>query len=256
MLGSAVLLFFACVSPARAQDGSDAEREAAASVAVTPGEDDAIEARGSSDATAYDTPPSSNAAFVPPGYASTTESTDVALAPTPPRRVFGLGTALGGGIAFGGAYALGSGGASIEAYPAPALEIHSLEAMFFFDDHLSLDISIPLLNTIIIGIASGSEQIVPWGTNFLLDFSIGDDWVRFLVGPSVGIGLLAYRSSVFLQINVGAMLGLELLTRGRAFGFRIMTRPQAQFAITSVPSHTIGIGGVAMLELGFIGYFH
>jgi len=211
------------------------------------------------DRLAASPPPPTSVAVVPPGYvlADAPVLDEPELVAPPLRRVIGLGTALGGGVAVGGAYTFGSG-ATTSGYLGPALEIHSLEAQFFFNDHLSLDISIPLLNTIIIAIASASasfDQPVPWATNFFLDFSIGDDWVRFIVGPSVGFAAVAYRGTVYAQINAGAMVGLELLTRGRAFGFRIMTRPQVQFVLPS-GSSAFGVGGLALLEVGFIGYIH
>jgi hypothetical protein len=175
---------------------------------------------------------------------------------SPPRRVFGLGTALGGGVAAGGAYTFSSG-SSGALLLSPAIEIHSLEAMFFFSDHLSLDVSIPLGNTLIVAAATASSgnPLVPWGTNLTLDFSIGDDWVRFIVGPSVGLVALAVESTVYVQLGAGALVGLELLTRGRAFGFRVMTRPQVQFALP-VGGSVFAVGGLALLEVGFIGYIH
>ena len=63
----------------------------------------------------------------------------------------------------------------------PAIELPTLEAYIFFDDHLSLDVSIPLWNTIVL--AAFASGLTLWATNFILDFSIGDDWVRFVVGP-------------------------------------------------------------------------
>lgn len=169
-----------------------------------------------------------------------------------PHRIFGLGTAFGGGIAGAGAYTTS---ASTGVYVLPAIELPTLEALIFIDDHLSIDITIPLWNTIVVAAFAG---YVPWATNILLDFSIGDDWVRFIVGPEIGFSFVDYgRSYAFqsAQINIGALVGVELLSRGRLFGFRIMSRPAIGIAFTSASSDAVAIGGNALFELALISYF-
>ncbi len=171
------------------------------------------------------------------------------LSDGPRDRVVGLGTAIGGGVAVGGVYAPGSSGSI--GYVGPAIELPSFEGLFFIDDHVSIDVSIPLLNTVIVGVLPSG--FFAWATNVGLDFSIGDSWVRFIVGPELGFAVVSYSGYTRGQINLGALVGVELLSRGRGFGFRIMTRPQVQFSLPT-DGGVFGVGGNALLELGFIGY--
>jgi hypothetical protein len=195
--------------------------------------------------------------FVPAGYtpAPGASAEEAAVepeitTPAPPRRGVGLGTAFGGGIAAGGAYA--PGGASGFTYVSPAVELPAVEGLFFIDDHLSIDVSIPIMNTIIVA-ALGNA--VAWATNVYLDFSIGDDWVRFIVGPALGFAVVSAPGITVGQINVGALVGLELLSSGRGFGFRVMSRPQVQFPLANLGGGFV-VGGNALLELAFIGYIN
>ncbi len=77
--------------------------------------------------------------------------------------------------------------------------------------------------------------------------------MRFVVGPTLGAIVFADRGNVGPQIAIGAVLGVELLTPRRDFGFRIMTRPQVQIAIPT-DVFLFQVGGMGMIELCFVGY--
>lgn len=181
--------------------------------------------------------------------------------PARPIRILGLGTALGvgGGLAASFQPGVPQGSTLGEL----TLRLPTIEGIFFLDDHVSIDVSIPIALLAIDSI----NQYVEWRTSLYLDFSVGDDWLRFVVGPGVGLGHLEHgdrpgtgllaRAST--EISVGALLGLEILSRGRLFGLRIVTRPTLaieHFDRRSVVEATRGdiVRFGAMLELVLVWY--
>jgi hypothetical protein len=166
----------------------------------------------------------------------------------PPQRQFGLGSTLGFGVAVAGAFSLGA-----TAFAAgPALELPTIEAYIFVDDHFSIDISVPIFNTIVLAAAAG---IGVFRADVYADFSIGDDWVRFVVGPGLGFSYGDFGNGRFTtsQINIDALVGVELLSVSRLFGFRVQTRPFLGIAFVS-SSSGVGVGGGALLELALAWY--
>lgn len=211
-----------------------------------------VSTEGSGSTTGAATVDATGSAVAPPPAYTAPPPAESYVAP-PPTRVFGLGTAIGGGGAAAGAYALSS---SSGVYLGPAIELPTLEALIFIDDHLSVDVSIPLWNSIII--SGFSNGLFLWGTNVLLDFSLGDDWVRFIVGPELGFQYFGFSfgstSYTYTTLGVGALVGVELLTRTRLFGFRAMSRPNIGFTFASGTAEAFAVSGTVLIELGFIWY--
>jgi hypothetical protein len=161
-------------------------------------------------------------------------------------RSFGVGTALGAGV---GAASLKVG--SLDASGVGALLLlPSLELRFFLNDTLSLDISSPLANTIILAVA---DYGFAWRTDINLTFNFGSGTVRGMVGPGLGAAIVATGGDVGVSMFVPGVLGVEFLTGGRGFGFQIAARPFVTFNLTGIGDYSFVAGGVLGV-LGFVWY--
>jgi len=173
---------------------------------------------------------------------------DVSPDPPRPARIFGAGTALGGGVA---AYTVaGSTGSTSVSGVSPALLLPSLEIQGFLPDEYSIDVSIPLTNIIIIAAAT---DIFLWNTDFFFNFNFGDDGIRGIVGPGVGFSVASLSGSTAGSFRLPAELGVEFLTAQSGFGFKMMARPYAEFAFAQ-GSTARGVGGGVLGVISFTGY--
>lgn len=180
-------------------------------------------------------------------------------APEPPiqqRRAWGLGTALGGG--FAGASLVTTAGGS--TYLRPALMLPSFEARIFLRSGFSIDISAPILNSVI---TSAAYRGIAWITDVYFNFNVGQGSVRLLAGPGLGFAVIAgsvlAASVAGASLRVPGVIGLEILTPGRGFGFQILAQPWLEIALAGAATSTASasgsaVGGGAIFLLGFVGY--
>lgn len=169
---------------------------------------------------------------------------------------------VGGGMAFriGATGQARSGNAQLWAEPL------TFELSAFANDHLSIDVSMSLDYTFLLA-ALAAAGLTPaplfWETTIYADWSFGDD-VRFLVGPGVGFGVWNHQYThhggpivvdVAGDARLALLLGLEILTPGRRFGFRVMARPWLGVgAVHSEAGNALIVHGAALLDLGFVFY--
>lgn len=165
-----------------------------------------------------------------------------------PARIFGAGTAIGGGVA---AYTVaGSTGSTSTSGISPALLLPSLEIQGFLPGEYSIDVSVPLTNIIVIAALS---DVFLWNTDFFFNFNFGDGGVRGIVGPGLGFSVATVSGSTAGSLRLPAELGVEFLTAESGFGFKMMARPYAEFAFAQ-GSSARGIGGGVLGVLAFTGY--
>jgi hypothetical protein len=161
-------------------------------------------------------------------------------------RSFGVGTAVGFGA---GATAIKTG--SLEATGVGALlMLPSLELRFFLNDTLSLDISSPVLNTVVIGAAGYGFG---WRSDLHLTFNFGSGTARAMLGPGLGATIVTTGGDVGVGLVIPGILGVELLTDGRGFGFQVGARPFLAFNLSGIGSYSVLAGGVIGV-LGFVWY--
>ncbi|APR85904.1 Hypothetical protein A7982_11253 [Minicystis rosea] len=164
------------------------------------------------------------------------------------QRVFGLGTALGGGVFTAGF--VGLGGTVKSAGALPYILLPSLEFKYFLQPQdFSIDVSIPVTNMIIGSAASGGFY---FGADAFFNFNLGKGSVRGVLGPGLGFEVYAAGGSAAGAVRIPAEIGFEALTSGRHFGFSLMARPW--FELIPAGGASV-IGGGAMLALGFMGYY-
>lgn len=161
-------------------------------------------------------------------------------------RSFGIGTAVGGGV---GATSIRAG--TLDASGVGGLILlPSLELRFFLSDLVSLDISSPLGNTIVIGAAGYGFA---WRSDLNLTFNFGEDTVRFMAGPGLGATLITTSDDVGVGLILPGQFGVELLTDARGFGFQVSARPFLGFNLTGIGDYSVLAGGI-MGVLGFVWY--
>lgn len=160
-------------------------------------------------------------------------------------RIFGAGTAFGGGVA---GVSVGTGTSETSSVLSPALVLPTLELQAFLPDEYSIDISLPITNIAVVSAIVGGFV---WNSDVFFNFNFGKGTARGIVGPGVGFGVVAVGSTTAGSFRLPAELGLELITDNEAFGFKIMARPWAEF---SSGSGVGGVGGGVVGLLGFSGY--
>jgi hypothetical protein len=160
-----------------------------------------------------------------------------------PERSWGLGTAFGAGVA---AVAVNLGGTKYGGVGL-ALELPTVELQFFTRSGSSIDLSLPLTNMIVVGALSNAFVLELTG---YYNYNLGTGGVRFLLGPGLGFSVAAANGTAGGG-KLAGVLGVEFLTRGRHFGFKLMTRPFVGYAGGGGGS---GVVGGAMLELALAGY--
>lgn len=171
--------------------------------------------------------------------------------PLEPRRKWGLGSALGAG--FAGA-AIGSSFSSTTVGAVGfALLLPTFEMQFFLRRGHSIDISVPLLNIVAV---SALARIFYFSTDAFYNFNVGRGSARFVVGPGLGLSLATYGGAVAGSLRIPAEVGVEFLTKGRGFGFKILGRPWVEVAFAGAAGTVAAgaLGGGLMLAVAFTGY--
>jgi hypothetical protein len=142
---------------------------------------------------------------------------EAAAAPTP-TRVIGAGTALGAGVRSTPAYFAISPGEGENLQ----LGLPTFELLAFVDDHFSVDVSVPLLAALLF--VSPADGVF-WATNVFLDWSFGANELRFVVGPGLGFEFATGQPHAGGGARLTGLIGFEVLTSDRLFGFRLVARP-------------------------------
>ena len=166
-----------------------------------------------------------------------------------PQRSFGFGTAIGGGF----------GGREVGANPRfnsaegtgafGALLLPTLEAQIFLPREFSVDVTIPVTNIAILSAAQGTFF---FNTDVFFNFNLGRGALRLVLGPGLGFSVVAGKETTSGNIRtivvgtgtlrIPAEVGLEILTRRRFFGFKVLARPWAE--VGGGDGFTFGGGGL------------
>lgn len=185
--------------------------------------------------------------------------------PAIPLRVWGLGTAIGGGwgdvTGIDQCKSIPSNQPPCWATlisPHPRFLYPTLEVRVFTRNGDSVNLSIPVFNMLIAGFADG---ISSFGTDVFYNFNFGRGVARFFVGPGIGFNMTAgvplnsnarYSTGT---VRLGGLAGVEFVTPGHHFGFQIRVRPWMQGSFGSIGGEpATGFGGGVFGELVFMGY--
>ncbi len=161
-------------------------------------------------------------------------------------RVFGAGTAFGGG--FVGA-SNGTGYAGETVVLGPALFLPTLELQAFLPHEYSIDITIPITNIAVVSAIRGGFL---WSSDVFFNFNFGTGNARGIVGPGLGFAAASdARGRSNGSLRLPSEFGLEIVTDNEAFGFKMMVRPWVEFGSDI---DLVGVGGGAVALLGFSGY--
>jgi hypothetical protein len=159
-------------------------------------------------------------------------------------RRFGFGSALGGGVTatiFGG-----------QTLVLPGVLVPTLEARLFLESGSSIDLSLPVVNVV-------SASISVRGLALTLDgfynFNLGSEGVRFLIGPGLGLAVIAAPYVASFGVKVPVQVGVEFLTKSRVFGFSLQARPYVEATYVAIGTGSITrFGAGALAVLGFNWY--
>lgn len=173
-----------------------------------------------------------------------------------PRRTWGIGTVFGAGVTGG---TIGTAIADpiqpdtvLSSGAGPSILLPTLELSFFLRRGHSINISIPVVNSVVVSAQVGAFY---FGSDFFYNFNIGHGQVRLLLGPGLGYNLLIGGGFQMGGIRIPGEIGVEFLTRSRRFGFKIMGRPWLEFDFGTNGSMSGGsVGGGVLGLLGFSFY--
>jgi hypothetical protein len=170
---------------------------------------------------------------------------------TIPRRVFGLGTALGGGA---GAVSVSATGSTATSGVLPLIMLPTVEAQIFIPDTdgFSVDVSLPLTNIII---ASVALQGVFFQLDGFFNFNPGGQNVRLVAGPGIGFGAFSYSDVSFGSIRLLGEIGFEALTNEQGFSFKLLARPYFEAYLGELTEGTTSVGGGGLGLLSFSGNY-
>jgi len=182
-----------------------------------------------------------------------------ARAEGPPRlrRALGFGTAQGPTI---GAATLWTAPGRVGAGNDVArfgLTLPTFELQYFAPELYSIDLSTSLSGTFF---AAGLDRALYYTQDAYFTFHLGRGVARFLGGPGVGFSTAFHEGDRGVQngasLRIVSQLGLELLTKNEAFGFRLLARPWIELShVQSLDEQrTFASGGLAN-HFGFFGYF-
>ncbi|HTJ84400.1 MAG TPA: hypothetical protein VL400_21930 [Polyangiaceae bacterium] len=163
-------------------------------------------------------------------------------------RVFGIGTALGAGVA------TDSVGFNFDD-PIPddlryAVELPTLELQGFLPNEWSIDLSLPVTNMIV---GKAATDVFTWRSDVFLNFNLGSGIVRGILGPGIGFAIIVGNSISTGTLRLPAELGVEINDSDEDFGFKIMARPWLEFLPDVRGTDPVGAGVVGLV--GFSGYF-
>lgn len=191
-------------------------------------------------------------------------SADDAIAEKPaPKfdRIFGIGTALGGGFTVSTlTTTTGTSSSGVDG----ALILPTIELQGFITQAASIGVSIPITNIVIASAALGGV-VFSGQALFELGVPVGDGFFRGIFG--IGLGGDYVNGNVFNAsisgggLQVPAEIGFELSSAGKAFGFRFLVRPYLEIGSSTsrddITMQTTGgsyVGGAVLFVIGFYGY--
>ena len=161
-----------------------------------------------------------------------------------PKRVFGFGTAVGGGFA---ATTVTSSSRSASSV-GPALLLPTLEMQIFTSGGSSFDITIPITNMILV---SNALEGVVVSADVMFNANSGKGSTRLVIGPGLGFSIVAVDHGTAGSFRIPAQLGFEVLNKRQSFGFKLLARPWLELASGSEAS---AVGGGMLGVLVFSGY--
>lgn len=162
-------------------------------------------------------------------------------------RTAGAGVGVGGGCGLASVLGLPSGSAG------GALLLPALELRFFLASGHSIDLSVPIVNSVLASVLLGGFTV---GLDGFYNFNAGTEGVRFLVGPGLGASVLVAGGAAIFALKVPVVLGVEFLTEGRGFGFSVQARPHFDLALGSFyggSAVTAGAGVLGVLAFNWYG---
>ncbi len=169
-----------------------------------------------------------------------------------PRRVFGLGVGISGGV-----MALLDDGIPSASYFdgsndfLPLFSPFTLEGQIFLDDDdYSFDLSIPITNTILLA-AFGIGAY--WQSDVFFNFGPGEQNIRMVLGPGLGFGVYDVdddlsSSQTFGSVRLLAEIGLEALNNHQTFSFKLLARPFVELFFSDAGYAGTGAGGVGLIS--------
>lgn len=224
-------------------------------------------------ATAPVTPPTNTAPTTPPAtltpiavepaqptqqpmQAPISEATPAAVPPLVlvPQRQWGLGSTLGGGAVF--ASLIATTGSARASSVSPALLLPSFDARIFLRSGHSIDISVPILNVLLLSALNGGFV---FSADAYYNINSGTGNIRLLAGAGLGFTALALSGGGTTiaggSIRIPAMIGVEFMTAAQGFGFQLALRPFAELAFAGAASISgSAVGGGVLFVIGFFGY--
>lgn len=172
--------------------------------------------------------------------------------PAAPRRVFGLGTSGGAGLAFFSTSS-GSGSSGLGLM----YEFGSIEALLYLTNDVSIDIAIPLGSSLFLS-ADSDFRLFAWQTDFFLDFRTAGSVFRFFGGPGLGLRVLAGTGGSIgggaagFGLRIPALAGVEV-GDSEAFAFRLFAEPFVELIFGSGGFSAFLAG--ALVKVGLYGFF-
>jgi hypothetical protein len=166
-----------------------------------------------------------------------------------PQRLFGIGTALGGGFDVMSVTSPRGTASTL----TPALMVGTLELQFFMPRGYSIDVSSPILNEIL---ASQSVHGAVFQTDAFFNFNAGRGAFRLIAGPGLGFMVAGLPSKsgetqTAGWIRIPAEIGVEVLTPGRGFGFKVLGRPYVEVGFGSGNERGVGGGMLALMAFSW-----
>jgi hypothetical protein len=158
-------------------------------------------------------------------------------------RVFGFGTAFGGGFA-----AASTLSGSSTHVVSPAFLLPTLELQAFLPREYSIDLVVPVASMILSSAVLGGTVV---NMDAYFNANIGDGKMRCVIGPGIGFSYLDIHGQSAASVRFPAQLGFEALSKSRGFGFKLLARPWAEVASGSSAS---AVGGGLLGVLVFSGY--
>jgi hypothetical protein len=200
-----------------------------------------------------DNPPSDSSADKPPPDEPERKNLK---APSHRHRVFGLGSAFGGGVQSVTSVS-STGSTSYGGKITGAVLLPSLELQFFLPKEYSIDLSVPVTNMVLISAISKGYYI---SADLMFNVNAGSGSTRFVAGP--GIGFTTAKFTIFTNlvgsprttvttVRIPGQIGVEWLSKKRNFGFKLLARPWLDIAPSAA---TNNIGGGVLGVLDFMGY--
>ena len=213
--------------------------------------------------------PAVNPEPVPPPASTVPPSTSTGPPPAstvapPPRRVWGLGSLLFGGGTTGTNSVDPSGEYDCAGdciVTGPRFQYPTLEFQRFGHNGHSLDLSLPLFDTIVLG---ARDRRFTLGMDAFYNFNLGRKRVRLILGPGLGFAVGSRRFDLLdvtlvtleYRVRLPAELGLEILGRQQNFGVKLLVRPWGDVGFLQIADvgRFLQAGAGVMAAVGVSGY--